>query len=432
MIVVIGGGVTGLAFAAATKGDVVILEADSELGGYCRTTYLNGFVWDRAGHFFHFNNHAAKSFFNQELINEVFIEVEKVTSIYWKGRMIDFPFQNNIHQLPKELYSKCLVDLYNAEKGITNEISTFKDFIYSNLGKTISEEFLIPYNEKLYACDLDNLDKDAMGRFFPKTTFENVLLSSQANRVNSYNQKFSYPRKGAKTFVDVLEKHARKNAEIRLNTRVSKIDVDSKHVILESGETVKYDILINTSPFDKLLSMTSQKLESSALTANKVAVFNLGFDSKTDVKEHWTYFPGDEIFYRVGCYHNIFSEERASLYVEIGLTTNDIVNKDSLLQKVLDDLKRVGFVNESMSLIESEFVVMDPAYVHVNNIGEKLKSEMKEKLAGKSVYTAGRYGDWKYCSIEDNMLEAVALSKHICSQYPTAGQFESLFGDDDA
>ena len=34
-------------------------------------------------------------------------------------------------------------------------------------GKSITEMFLKPYNEKLYACDLTKLDKDAMGRFFP-------------------------------------------------------------------------------------------------------------------------------------------------------------------------------------------------------------------------------------------------------------------------
>lgn len=431
MIVVIGGGVTGLAFAASMKGDVLVLEGDNELGGYCRTTYRNGFVWDRAGHFFHFKNQSAKSFFDKELANEEFIEVDKITSIYWEGQMIDFPFQNNVHQLPKDIYSKCLVDLYNAEKDNSKEVITFKDFIYSNLGETISEQFLIPYNEKLYACDLDHLDKDAMGRFFPKTTFENVLLSSQTNRVNSYNQTFSYPRKGAKTFVDVLEKHARDNATIRLNSKVSNIDFERKEVILESGEAIKYDALVNTSPFDKLLSMSSEKYDESVLTANKVAVFNLGFDSRTEVKEHWTYFPGSEVFYRVGCYHNIFSEDRASLYVEVGLTTDDNVNKDDLLKNVLDDLERVGFVNKTMKLIESEFVVMSPAYVHVNGKSEQLKTKMKEKLAGSAVYTAGRYGDWKYCSIEDNMLEAVALSKHISTESPELGQFKPIFGESD-
>ena len=39
--------------------------------------------------------------------------------------------------------------------------------LYQKFGKSIAENFLIPYNEKLYACDLDELDEESMGRFFP-------------------------------------------------------------------------------------------------------------------------------------------------------------------------------------------------------------------------------------------------------------------------
>jgi len=34
--------------------DYLVLEADDRIGGYCKTTIRNGFVWDHAGHFFHF------------------------------------------------------------------------------------------------------------------------------------------------------------------------------------------------------------------------------------------------------------------------------------------------------------------------------------------------------------------------------------------
>ena len=45
--------------------------------------------------------------------------------------------------------------------------SNFKEMLYARFGRGIAEKFLIPYNEKLYACDLGALDSDAMGRFFP-------------------------------------------------------------------------------------------------------------------------------------------------------------------------------------------------------------------------------------------------------------------------
>ena len=47
--------------------------------------------------------------------------------------------------------------------------------LYARFGRGIAEKFLIPYNEKLYACDLATLDKDAMGRFFPHADLTDIV-----------------------------------------------------------------------------------------------------------------------------------------------------------------------------------------------------------------------------------------------------------------
>ena len=56
---------------------------------------------------------------------------------------------------------------------------------------------------------------------------------------------------------------------------------------------------------------------------------------------------------------------------------------------------------------------MNPAYVHITNTSEKHKKNLKKKLEKNKIYSIGRYGDWKYCSIEDNIIEAVNLNNII-------------------
>ena len=54
---IVGAGVSGLAFADRLGSeDYLIVEAESEIGGYCRTVRQDGFVWDYSGHFFHFRH----------------------------------------------------------------------------------------------------------------------------------------------------------------------------------------------------------------------------------------------------------------------------------------------------------------------------------------------------------------------------------------
>ena len=76
---------------------------------------------------------------------------------------------------------------FNDYKGI----NTFKQMLYCKFGKSIAEKLLIPYNEKLYACDLDELDTDAMGRFFPFANKIDIIKNFKIADNESYNSTFT-------------------------------------------------------------------------------------------------------------------------------------------------------------------------------------------------------------------------------------------------
>src|SRR3954447_5296938 len=162
---IVGAGVSGLATAAFLKhSDYLVLERDSEVGGYCKTVKQDGFVWDYSGHFFHFKHPDVEAFLRERMPKDSVRTVQKKSFISYGGEQIDFPFQKNIHQLPKDELIECLVDLYFARMPGAGEVlpeRNFKEMLYARFGRGIAEKFLIPYNEKLYACELATLDKDA-------------------------------------------------------------------------------------------------------------------------------------------------------------------------------------------------------------------------------------------------------------------------------
>ena len=277
---IIGGGVTGLSAASFLGKDhnYLVVEGSNELGGYCKTTIRNGFVWDYSGHFFHFRDKEIKDWMMSDMECKV-VTVNKITDIHYNNHIIDFPFQYNIHQLPKKEFIECLKDMYNLEE--VNS-SNFKSFVMSTSGKGIAEKFLIPYNQKLYACDLNSLDADAMGRFFPKPiNFDELMKKLEtANDYESYNGTFIYPVEGSYEFIKSLLCKV-DESKIKLNTKIKHIDAAKKIAFTEDGE-IKYKTLISSMPFDKLYSMLHNKSNPN-LSSNKVAVFNLGFDKSTKI-----------------------------------------------------------------------------------------------------------------------------------------------------
>ena len=263
-----------------------------------------------------------------------------------------------------------------------------------------------------FTIDLDNLDADAMGRFFPYADKEDIIRNFRQSKNESYNGSFLYHKGGAIEYVHALERDLDTN-KIVLNERVVSIDM-KKHVIETNKRTIQYDHLISTIPFTRLLQLCQFPYNQKVLTSNKVLVFNLGFEGKgLDTKNHWIYFPEKKYcFYRVGFYSNIIPSDRMSLYVEIGFNSNATIDINKMLARTLEDLYKAHIVGEER-LISWHSVVMNPAYVHINKQGIEEVTRCKEELAHYDIYSIGRYGSWNYSSIEDNMKEAIQLTSTI-------------------
>ena len=410
---IIGAGISGLTFANYIKDDnYAILEKESEVGGYCRTIKRGDFIWDYAGHFFHFKTDEFKKIFIDNVNPEDIIYKDKCTKILYKNSLIDYPFQTNIHELEKEEFIDCLYDLFNKEE--KDNYDNFLDMLYGKFGKSIVEKFLKPYNEKLYACDLKKLDKEAMGRFFPYADLKQIINNMKNNKDSSYNNTFLYPKKGAGSFIDILYNKLDKN-KVLLDTTITSIDLKNKIVTTNAGDKYKFEYLINTAPLNHFLELFGdeefEKLKDE-LSYNKVLVFNLGFNKKSKfTKEHWMYIPDKKCnYYRIGFYDNILDSEKLSMYIEIGYDKNADINVKEQLRLTLENLKKQNIIDDTMKLEEYMSIIMDPAYVHINGITYEKILKLKQYLSQTNIYTIGRYGGWTYCSMEDCMIEA----KNLC------------------
>lgn len=424
---VVGAGVSGLSFAnwlraeAEMRGrpapELLVIEADREPGGYCKTVAQDGFVWDYSGHFFHFKHPEIEAWLRARMPGQEIRTVTKRSFIRFQGRDIDFPFQKNIHQLPRQDFIDCLVDLYFRDRAGAGDApgagerghGSFLEMLHARFGKSIAEKFLVPYNEKLYACDLDTLDPDAMGRFFPHADVADIIANMRRPDNAGYNATFTYPLGGAIQYVRALLADLPPDW-VHYQERLEAVDL-RRQVARTSRREIRFRRLVSSAPLPALLAMCGLAHDPACFTWNKVLVFNLGFDRKGATAPHWMYFPERDLcFYRVGWYDNIMGSDRMSLYVEIGAAAGAKLDVEAMRARVLADLEKAGIV-DGHRLVSWHSVVLDPAYVHITGASRAAVRELSRILHAAGVYPVGRYGGWTYCSIEDNMLETRDLAR---------------------
>src|SRR5205823_5608789 len=167
-----------------------------------------------------------------------------------------------------------------------------------------------------------------------------------------------------------------RSQNIALGEALVGIDLE-RRVARTSKREFRFERLVSSAPFDKLVKLTGLAHDASVFTWNKVLVFNLGFDKKGPKAAHWIYYPDRaRSFYRVGFYDNIFDSDRMSLYVELGYARGDRVDASAALARVLSDLRAEGVVGDHQ-LVDHHSVVMDPAYVHITRASMAQHARLK-------------------------------------------------------
>lgn len=406
---IIGAGISGLTFAYEKRfQDYLVLERDSVYGGLCQSFYDSGFVWDVAGHFFHFHSDKTRDFYEKLMAEKKMRTVEKCAKAFYADQYMDAPFQYNIHQLPTKEFLECLTDLYYAENPDGN--IPFDEYVRKKYGNGIAEKFLIPYNEKLYACKMNELERNSMGGFLPRLDFGMLMNFYRGTRGTTYNDTFSYPVNGCveiiNSLVGLLDKE-----RIHLNEEVLSIDTVNKVVKTNKSE-YKYEFLINTAPLNNFAKMAGVE-GYDVLSGNQVLVLNLGFDKESiDKKVSWVYYPGGEFFYRIGFYNNIAGTDRLSLYVEIGYKEEDRIDVDFALEKTLTDLKRAHVITDHQLVAYKPYII-NPGYAHITQKGTFFTNVLINEMSKKGVYMVGRYARWQYSAMDDSMEQAFELARLI-------------------
>ncbi len=436
-IVILGAGLTGLsaAYHLEKKGynNFEIFEKEKTPGGLCRSIYQDGFTFDFTGHLLHTSDPYFRELIDSIVGFDQFNSIRRRAFVYSQDRYTPYPFQINLHGLPTKTITDCIVGFVGRNTSI-KQPKSFTQWVLKHFGPGFARHFFFPYQKKIFAYDIRKLSASWTGRFVPSTSLEQIIQGTVHNNEHAdigYNAHFWYPKQGGiMSWVHTLAKHIKK--PIHTNFCVKSIDIRNKQIMFENGHVTSFDYLINTIPLDTFLAYLQEKASTTLararkhLLCNSVINFNLGITRPDLSDKHWIYFPEPKYpFYRIGFPHN-FSQAAvppgcSSLYGEFAHINKSSGWVRSTLAKSLTMTKK--FLNISNNEIKTEKVIpISHAYVIYDTWRDKHVPKLLKRLEEHNMYSTGRYGAWKYASMQEAILDGKKVAEIITNKPYTVKQ----------
>lgn len=400
-IMILGGGVTGL--AAALKAyelgrEAVIYEARSSPGGLLDNFVVNGFLFDHAVHL---------SFATETEVRKIFDQTEYLTHpatayCFDDSVWLKHPVQNNLYPLKAE--EKVSLIKSFIERPSISPIDNYEEWLRHQYGNKIAEKYPIRYTRKYWQTEADKLSTDWIGNRMRRTPLEEVLLGAFTDQTpNDYYVKtMRYPKSGGfKSFIKPLIELA----NISLDYQAIAIDLKNKTVEFKNGEIVRYKSLINTLPLPIFIGLCrvaphAVRAAASQLRATSIDLISVGFNKK--IKTGLWFYIYDEDIYASRAYSPSIKsplnapEGCSSLQFEIynpGQISQYI--PQVLIDNVLYALRKMNMANDE------DIAVLHHKHIKWGNVVFDLGMEERRALVRKFLYqhgikSCGRFGEWDY------------------------------------
>ena len=430
--VVIGAGPTGLSAAYHLGPDALLLEQGDTVGGWCRSIEDHGFTFDWAGHIMFSNDEYVHQLYRMLLGDNVHWQ-DREAWIYSKDVYTRYPFQGALYGLPPEVIRECLVGAIEARFGHLNpsrsldyagperrhlgravrasgeKPGNFLEFIYKVWGAGIAKHFAIPYNQKLWAVPLDQMETSWLGGRVPMPDLEQMIDGAlqAVPKPMGPNARFGYPlRGGFQALMNGWLPHL--SGEIRLNTRVTAVHPSRRTVTLNDGTTLRYQHLISTMPLPQLVRAIGReappevRAAGQALQHVSVRCVNIGVGREKLTEKHWIYYPEETVFHRIFVQGNASPEcnPPGGFGLTCEITYSDAkplpCEGDALIRRCIDDCRKVGFFREDDPIWAANQVDMPVAYVVYDHDRKRNVDTIRQWLSEKGIVLAGRYAEWEY------------------------------------
>lgn len=369
---ILGAGPSALTVAnklqQAGKTDFLVLEKEKVAGGLCRSVDVDGAPFDiGGGHFLDVRRPWVNEFLFQYMPEDEWDKYDRDSRIVINENVVNHPIEANIWQMKIEDQVEYLKSIAIAGCNIgLPKPDVFVDWIYWKLGSKVAEDYMIPYNQKMFGNELNQLGTYWLEKL-PNVSFEETLLScleKKAYGTQPGHAQFYYPQKYGYGELWLRMADEIKN-KIEYSKSVSGIDFNTRTITTADGDRYRADVIITTIPwmeFKEIEGMPDDII--SAIAELKYSSIQTEYFSKNlDTPCQWIYYPDPKISYhRILVRHNFCpnsngywtetNSERIDMedsngnfkYMNQYAYPLNTINKPSIMKKLLEWSEKQGVI----------------------------------------------------------------------------------------
>lgn len=398
---ILGGGPAGLTFANLLREKLpqvsfLVLEKEEEAGGLCRSKDVDGAALDIAGgHFLDVRRPEVNRFLFTFMPREEWNLFDRDSRIDMGTYEIGHPFEANIWQMPQTEQVKYLKSIAVAGCNLGVPMpERFVEWVTWKLGEMVAEEYMLPYNSKMFGGDLESLGTYWLNKL-PNVSFEETLLSCLNRRpygTQPGHAQFYYPKRYGygelwKRMGNALGDH------ILYRMAVVRLNPETKTVTCQDGSAFQGKHIITTIPWRSIQEYEEcrEDITKSIAGLRSTGTQIRYVPENLDTKAHWIYVPAPEISYhRILVRHNFCAGSRG-YWVE----TN--------LDRVTDEGGEYAFRND---------------YTYPLNTIDKpgIMAALLPYMRERGIYGLGRWGEHEHYNSDLTVERAMRLFEELTSQ----------------
>ena len=431
---VLGGGPAGLTagYLLGRAGrDVLVLEAEDQVGGLAKTVERDGYRFDLGGHRF-FTKAIEVDTLWHEILGEEFLLRPRMSRIYWNNRFLDYPLRGPdvVRKLGPIELTRCMASYLRAAVRRNKVDESLEDWVSNRFGRRLFELFFKSYTEKVWGVPTSEIRAEWAAQRIKGLSFfsaaKAAFFGNKGNKVKSLISEFNYPRFGPGQMWDAMTSAIEsEGGEVRLDAPVTRIELAGGRVVeIEAGgeSFALPDTVISSLPLRAVVEMARPAPPQEVLEAARGLRYRdflsvaLVVDGEDLFPDNWIYIHEPAV--RVGRIQNFRSwspwmvpdPDKACVGLEYFCFEGDdlwMMSDDALVELASRELEQLKL--SPRSKVERGFAIRVPkAYpIYDADYAERVAT-IRAWLDGiENLQQVGRNGLHRYNNSDHSMLTAM-------------------------